>query len=207
MRVQLYGDAAAGLFASKLLDVGNGAVLEGKEEQLMFEDFARVPTQELLINNVYPQVTSNFRDRNWLCERAVLAPQNITARAINQQLMRQLPGEEQSYKSLDTVVEPEEATQYPTEFLNSLEPTDLPPHTRTLKTGYPVMLLRNIDPPKLCNGTRLFIKQMNNNAIEGTILTGQAKDNKFFFQGSPLYLQTVQSVSNGCSFPFASALQ
>jgi hypothetical protein len=37
--------------------------------------------------------------------------------------MRQLPGEGQSYKSLDTVVEPEEATQYPTEFLNSLEPT------------------------------------------------------------------------------------
>jgi hypothetical protein len=26
MRVQLYGDASAGLFASKLLDVGNGAV-------------------------------------------------------------------------------------------------------------------------------------------------------------------------------------
>jgi ATP-dependent DNA helicase PIF1 len=37
------------------------------------------------------------------------------------------------------------------------------------------MLLRNIDPPKLCNGTRLIIKQMNNNVIEATIVTGQAK--------------------------------
>jgi hypothetical protein len=71
MRVQLYGDAAVGLFASKVLDVGNGAVPVDKEGQLMYEDFAQhVPTQEQLINNVYPQVTSNFRDCNWLCERA-----------------------------------------------------------------------------------------------------------------------------------------
>jgi hypothetical protein len=111
MRVQLYGDAAASLFASKLMDIGNGAVPVDKEGQLTYEDFAQhVPTQEQLINNEYPQVTSNFRDHNWLCERAVLAPQNITVRAINQQLMRQLPGEERSYKSLDTIVEPEEAT-------------------------------------------------------------------------------------------------
>jgi hypothetical protein len=89
IRVQLYRDAAADLFASKLLDVGNGDVPVNKEGQLMYEDFAQhVPTQEQLINNVYPQVTLNFRDHNWLCERAVLAPQNITVRAINQHLMR-----------------------------------------------------------------------------------------------------------------------
>jgi hypothetical protein len=64
MRVQVYGDAAAGLFASKLLDVGTGAVPVHKEGQLMYEDFAHVPIQEQLISNVYPQVTSNFRDRN-----------------------------------------------------------------------------------------------------------------------------------------------
>jgi ATP-dependent DNA helicase PIF1 len=129
-----------------------------KEGQLMYEDFAQhVPTQEQLINNVHPQVTSNIRDRNWLCERVVLAPQNIAVRAINQQLMPQLLGEERPYKLLVTVVEPEKATQYQTEFLNSLEPTGLPPHTLTFKTGFPVMLLRNIVPPKLCNGTHLII--------------------------------------------------
>jgi hypothetical protein len=64
IRVQLYGDTAASLFASKLLDVGNGAVSVNKEGQLMYKDFAHVPTQEQLINNVYPQVTSNFKDCN-----------------------------------------------------------------------------------------------------------------------------------------------
>jgi hypothetical protein len=84
MRAQLYGDAAAGLFASKLLEVGIGAVPDDKEGQLMYKDFAHVPTEEQLLNNMYPQVTSNFRDRNLLCERAVLAPKNITVSAINQ---------------------------------------------------------------------------------------------------------------------------
>jgi ATP-dependent DNA helicase PIF1 len=172
-----------------------------KEGELMYEDFAHVLTEEQLINNVYPQVTSNFRDNNWLCERAVLAPQNITIRAINQQLMRQLPREERSYKSLDTIVEPEEVNQYPTEFFNTLEPIGLPPHTLTLKTACPVMLLRNIDPPKLCNGTRLIIKQMNNNVIEATILTGQATGQQVFLPRIPLILADCQFSFKRLQFP------
>jgi hypothetical protein len=46
------------------------------------------------------------------------------------------------------------------------------------------MLLRNIDPSKLCNGSRL-IKQMNNNVIEATILIGQAKIQVFPFRDPP----------------------
>jgi hypothetical protein len=48
------------------------------------------------------------------------------------------------------------------------------------------MLLRNIDPPKLCNGTRLIIKQMNNNVIEATILTGQTNGQQAFLPVIPL---------------------
>jgi ATP-dependent DNA helicase PIF1 len=182
LRVQLYGDAAAGLFASKLLDVGNGAVSVNIEGQFMYEDFAEhVLTKEQLINNVYPQVTSNFRDCNWLCERAVMAPQNITVRAINQQLMRQLPGEEGSYKLLDTC-----GTRGSNSVPNGVSQQFRTNRYSTLKTGCPVMLLRNIDPPKLCNGTRLIIRQMNNNVIEATILTGQTKGQQVFLPRIPL---------------------
>jgi ATP-dependent DNA helicase PIF1 len=48
------------------------------------------------------------------------------------------------------------------------------------------MLLQNIDPPKLCNGTRLIIKQMNSNVIEATILTGQAHGQQPFLPRIPL---------------------
>ena len=36
------------------------------------------------------------------------------------------------------------------------------------------MLLRNLDPPNLCNGTRLQVRVMRTNLIEATILTGPA---------------------------------
>ena len=35
------------------------------------------------------------------------------------------------------------------------------------------MLLRNLDPPKLCNGTRLTIKIMMSNVLEATIIFGK----------------------------------
>jgi ATP-dependent DNA helicase PIF1 len=41
------------------------------------------------------------------------------------------------------------------------------------------MLLRNIEAPKLCNGTRLCVKKLLSNVIEATILTGSAKGDVF----------------------------
>ncbi|KAI4353331.1 hypothetical protein L6164_002290 [Bauhinia variegata] len=49
------------------------------------------------------------------------------------------------------------------EFLNGITPSSLPTHKLTLKVGVPVMLLRNIDERNaICNGTRLFITQLEN---------------------------------------------
>lgn len=43
----------------------------------------------------------------------------------------------------------------------------------TLEVDTPIMLLRNINPPILCNGTRLRVKKLLPNIIEATILTGK----------------------------------
>ncbi len=62
------------------------------------------------------------------------------------------------YYSVDTVLEKEDAVHFPIEFLNSLTPTGVPPHKLILKIGAPIILMRNLSPPTLCNGTRLQIK-------------------------------------------------
>jgi len=64
---------------------------------------------------------------------------------------------------------------YPTEFLNSLDLPGMPLHILTFKIGVPVILFRNINPPRLCNGKRLSVKKMIKNVIEATILNQNFK--------------------------------
>jgi len=71
--------------------------------------------------------------------------------------------------------DPDDAINYPIEFLNSFEISGLPPYKLLLKTGVSVMLLRNLQPPILCNGTRLCIKTLNKNVLEATVLTRNGK--------------------------------
>jgi ATP-dependent DNA helicase PIF1 len=71
-----------------------------------------------LKNDVFPNIKIHFKDHKWLCERAILAPTNDNVSAINLQIQQQLPGDATTYKSVDTVVDVDQAVHYPTEFLN-----------------------------------------------------------------------------------------
>lgn len=116
-----------------------------------------------------------WRNHNWLGERAILAAKNNNVDALNATIQNFLPGQLVSYKSVDTIMNQDDVVNYPTEFLNSLELPRLPPHNLQLKVGSVVIMLRNINQPRLCNGTRLAVKKLMNNVIEATIVKGKYK--------------------------------
>ncbi|XP_014217457.1 uncharacterized protein LOC106645984 [Copidosoma floridanum] len=93
---------------------------------------------------------------------------------LDQSVGKLFVADSREYLSIDSVIASEDVVNYPQEFLNSLTPSGFPPHKLSLKVGAPIMLLRNLQPPNLCNETRLKIKTLGNNVIEATILTGPA---------------------------------
>ena len=105
-----------------------------------------------LMNSIYPNIEENYKDSEWLSERAILVPRNVEVIELNQNLLEKLPGDPKTYKSFDKVMIDTDASKYPIEFLNSLDPPGVPQHTLNLKVGCVVMLIRNLNPPKLCNG-------------------------------------------------------
>jgi len=170
-----------------LLTIGNGEYPNtNRVISVSSECGSLVSSIDELKNNVYPDLSTNCRNTQWLCERAILAPLNETVRTINHQLIEVVPGDVHSYKSIDTTVDTDQAVQYPTEFLKSLQLTGLPPHNLLLKVRCPIMLLRNLDAPKLCNGTRLIVKRLMPHLIEATIMTGSGKGEDVFIPRIPL---------------------
>ena len=78
---------------------------------------------------------------------------------------------------------------------NLIQINFLPPHVLSLRIGVPIILLRNINPPCLCIGNRPSVKNMMNNVIEATILTGK-------FKGEDVLLPRIQMKPTDMPFEF-----
>ena len=187
MRVLLSSDVSAGEFAKKQLDIGNGHVQEDISDGLITLNCGSNCTSLAEIEDkVFPEIVRNYKCSRWLSERAILATKNVSVDKVNERLLAKIPGAVMVYRSVDSVVDVEEAVQYPIEFLNSLEPAGMPTHLLGLKIGVPIILLRNLDSPRLCNGTRLVIKKMMSRVLEATIITGKHAGEDVFIPRIPL---------------------
>ncbi|GFR02470.1 uncharacterized protein TNCT_385791 [Trichonephila clavata] len=160
----------AGQFANKLLQIGDGKVPEDPSTCLIFMPCGQiVNSPDELLSKVYPNIQQNFKDQVWLSHRAILASRNDVVEKLSVTIQKQLPGQDYAYKSIDCILNDNEAVQYPIEFLNSIQTPDLQAHNLILKVGASIMLIRNIDAPCLYNGTRLIVKKLMQHVIQATI--------------------------------------
>lgn len=204
MRVALYGDAEAESFLKTLEAIGNDKLkkcADGSIDLKKNKIGIHVDGIQELICKVYQDLTQDYKNAKWLVERAILSPRNYMVDQINEYLIKELPGTLQCYHSFDTTLSEDQAIENPTEFLNSLELAGVPPHLLSLKEGAPIMLLRNLDPPHLCNRTRLIVKQMMPNLIEATIMTGHSRGKDVFIPRIPIIPSDIPVEFKRVQFP------
>ena len=186
MRAHCTGDEDAARFSKILEDIGNGVLGQNTNGVVSPPPSLCVKNLSELLEAIFPNIEENYSNSDWLSERAILAPRNLEVNNLNYKLLAKVPEEERIYKSFDKVMKDNDATKYPIEFLNSLDPPGVPSHTLKLKKNVPVMLLRNLNPPMLCNGTRLQISKMHDNILEAKIISGEYKGEKVIIPRIPI---------------------
>ena len=147
-------------------------------------------TSRSLANAIYPTLANQnapLPSCQHLAERAILAARNDTVDNLNAQLLASMRGERFASYSADTIIDQEDADNYASEYLNTINLSSLPPHLLKLKVGAAVILLRNLSPSTgLCNGTRLRVVRISQRVIECEILAGKHAGNMVFIPRIPL---------------------
>lgn len=98
-------------------------------------------------------------------------PTNKAVNIIIEILLQKLPGSLHIYKHADATSDTIETVYYTPEISDS--------HVLELKIDAPIILLRNLHSPSLCNKIRLSVKKLMPNVIDATIMTRQAAEDVF----------------------------
>jgi len=153
-------------WAEWLLKVGDGLL----GEDIMLDSRIHIVhrTQDLIDATFGKDFSQNMLPT--LYDRVLLTPTNKHAAILNEHMLSLIPGPDNIRLSIDTPVI--DKTQQchkiilPTEFLKTLTPPGLPPHSLNLKVGGVYMLLRNMNVKEgLCNGSRFHILEIQHHSI------------------------------------------
>ncbi|KHJ95331.1 hypothetical protein OESDEN_04725 [Oesophagostomum dentatum] len=152
MRVTAHGDE----WKRYLIEAGNGTIPVDNNDEIA------IPEELLCRQSLADEIFAPFFNGECsdLSEVVILTPKNQDSLKINNRILESMPGDDIVYKSIDTIVveDPKDMLNLPTEFLNKMTPSELPPHELHIKKGCIVMLLKNLDMKEgLCNGTRLTV--------------------------------------------------
>src|SRR5437762_5052336 len=177
-------------FANRILAIGEGHDTINDIIQWPVNGIVPDNTSQSLANAIYPTLTNPHAPlptAQHLAERAILAARNDTVDKLNEQLLASMNGEVFTSYSADKVVDDEDAETYATEYLNTVNLSNLPPHELKLKIGAPVILLRNLSPSTgLCNGTCLRVACISQRVVECEILGGKYAGNIVIILRIPL---------------------
>ena len=154
-------------------------------------------SKDALLDFVYAGMDTST-DLQYFENRIIVTPRLDAAAEINACMIQRMHGTVHTYLSADSIVYDAQRSKFPTEFLNGINDiSGMPPHELNLKVGMPVILLKNMRPPKHCNGTRYTIQSVHTNYLRLYTLTGHGKGETFML---PRIVQIPGA--NSTSWPF-----
>jgi len=107
MLAHLSADEGAMNFGRLLLEIGNGQipVVAEPDTIAISPGLGKVVAKlEDLKTEVYPSVPTHSVSSEWLAEWVILSPLNSNVNQLNNWLIKKLPTDETSYKSVDSAV-------------------------------------------------------------------------------------------------------
>ena len=119
MHVQLQNNDSGQTFSDQLLAIENRNLpvdsISG-HIQLPADFCNLVTSKNALVEKVFPNILTNYKNHKWLSEQAVVAAKNKDVHKINDIILTKIQDQAVLFKSVDTVLEPNEAVNYPSEF-------------------------------------------------------------------------------------------
>jgi ATP-dependent exoDNAse (exonuclease V) alpha subunit len=194
-------------FAKWQLEIGHGKHTNEAGNTTLPDHFKCTEnTITSLISAVYPDINQlPHPPDHYFAERTILTSRNDDVDDINEELLKQFPGEMKDFLSADSVKENNEDGQlmYPVEYLNSITCSGLPLHKLQLKVGCPVMILRNLNPGEgVCNGSRGVVTRMSNRVLEVRLLTGDHAGKSTFIPWISIIPSSTQVLFEFCRRQF-----
>jgi ATP-dependent DNA helicase PIF1 len=177
-------------FSDYILKIGNGEediFTELGENAIQIPEQYLVDTLEDLIDTTFPELDLGCENITDCC---IYTPLNKDVRIINDVCIEKFPGNIKTYLSADSILEDDHKEAVPVEYLNVMNPSGISDHQLSLKTGAPIMLLRNLQAGpnvSLRNGTRMVVVQMMERALEVEVAVGINKGLRLFLPRVPQY--------------------
>ncbi|UMM37748.1 hypothetical protein L5515_009416 [Caenorhabditis briggsae] len=136
---------------SFLLGIGDG--LKGEEGTGVMEVPEDLRCDGDLAEEIFGSLLRNGSNVSEISKVAILSPTNQQALQMNQKMMEMVPGEMKTYFSVDEVGDNQnshsDAANFPTEFLNKMTPSGLPPHK--LERSREFSLVKYMGDPRITN--------------------------------------------------------
>ena len=132
-----------------ILRVGNGTVahpiggFEGDVEIPPAKSYTTTDSSDL-IHEVYGVAAANLGNTKYFAQRAILTPLHVNVRRLNAAFLNFVPGDKNAAARIDAVSADDDAAEWRTEFLNTVDVPSFPSHELELKIGCPNMIMRNI---------------------------------------------------------------